>query len=283
MKSMSKLIVAFFGLLTFLAIGSFPARAEWKDMNKAINETNFIVRDGCSGTLISVKHRVIITAHHCIDEFVDTQQKEETQEDGTVKKVKREILLDVPVKQKAYKGFRLVGDAQYMTQIVAHKRTSDLALLQIRADINQTIFSHVLPASKTAERGDRIFVVGNPLGFLDASLSSGVISSTTRMLRVPWADEAEVPFFQVDAAINGGNSGGALYNDMGELIGIPDAGWSGYTGLGLTLTTDSMRDFLKENCFAELYDDKAPDYDACTAEKKAKAEKKKKAREAKED
>ncbi len=258
-------------VLPFLMAG-FPAQAEWKDKNTQINQTNFIVMEHgspmCSATLISLKYKLLITANHCLGSFIDTKEMEETNSEGMVKKVKREVLDDVTVTQKAYQGFRLVGDASYQAVIVAHQAKVDMGLLQLRADtIPQTVYSHV-PEKKNPERGDRVYVVGNPLGMLDATLTAGIVSSTTRMMKPSWADEAEVPFLQVDASINGGNSGGALYNDEGELIGIPDAGFRGANGLGLTLTAGSIRDFLKAHCYEDVYKDGAITHDACVAEKK---------------
>ena len=261
---------------TLLFAGLLPASAEWKDKNAQINATNFILMGGwsnsdpiCSATLISLKYKLVLTAHHCIDGFIDTKELDETAPDGTVKKVKREVLRDVTLAQKSYQGYRLVGDASYQSTIVAHERKVDMTLLQLRADsIPQTIYSHVLPLGKRVERGDKVWVVGNPLGLLDATLTNGIISSTTRMMRTPWADDSEVPFLQTDAAINGGNSGGALYNDDGELIGIPDAGWKGANNLALTLTPESIQDFLKAHCYEDVYKDGAVTHDACVAQKK---------------
>lgn len=269
--------------LSILIAGLLPAGAEWKDMNTQINATNFIImlrgRPMCSATLISLKYKLLLTAKHCVDFFIDTKTLDEVQDDGSLKKIKRETLEDVPVQQKAYQGYRLVGDSTYQSVIIAHKTKVDMALLQLRADsIPQAVFSQVLPVGKTVERGDRVFVVGNPLGMLDATLTAGIISSTTRMMRTEWADDAEVPFIQHDAAQNGGNSGGALYNADGQLIGIPDAGWRGANGLGLALTPDSVRDFLKASCFADVYDETADSHDKCEADKKAEAEKKKKSK-----
>lgn len=264
---------------------AFPAAAEWKDKNNQINQTNFIImRDGnpiCSATLISLQYKLILTAHHCLESFISTKELDETQPDGTVKKVKREVVEDVTVSQKSYQGYRLVGDASYQAEIVAHERKSDMALLQLRADtIPQTIYSRVLSADQKVQRGDHVWVVGNPLGVLDATLTSGIVSSTTRMFKTPWADDSEVPFIQTDASINGGNSGGALYNDDGVLIGIPDAGWRGSNGLALTLVPESIRDFLKRNCWEDVYNPMTTlTHDVCVADKKVKADAKAKQKE----
>lgn len=258
--------------LIALVAGLLPAHAEWTNKNDQINQTNFIIMDGgspiCAATLISLKFKLVITANHCMGDFITSKEVEETSPDGEVKKVTKEVLDPVTLAQKAYQGYDLVGSATYEADIVAHEKKVDMTLLKLRADsIPQTIASHVMPEGKKVQRGDRVWVVGNPLGMLDATLTSGIISSTTRKYKTPWADEEEVAFLQTDAAINGGNSGGALYNDDGVFIGIPDAGWRGANGLGLTLTPESIRKFLKQNCYAEVYDDKQTRHD-CIAEKR---------------
>lgn len=250
------------------------AKAEWKDKNEQINQTNFIMttqsyaQPFCSATLISLKYKLVITADHCVEEYIDTKTVQRKDDTGEVKQVEVETMTDARLAQKAYQGHQLVGDASYQAKIIVHEKKMDMALMQIRADkLPHTVYSHVLPEGKKVERGDRVWVVGNPLGMLDASLTSGVVSSTTRMYEAPWADMEEVPFIQTDASINGGNSGGALYNDDGEFIGIPDAGWRGANGLGLTLTPESVRAFLDKNCFAEVYDDKKSRHE-CIEEKR---------------
>jgi hypothetical protein len=248
------------------------AHAEWKDKNSEINATNFIIMDRgnpiCSATLISLKFHLVITANHCMEDFISTKKVDETNADGEVKNVEKEVLDPVTLAQKSYQGYDLVGSSTYEADIVAHEKKVDMTLLKIRGDsVPQTIAAKMLPADRKVERGEKVWIVGNPLGTLDATLTSGIVSNTTRKFKTPWADEEEVAFIQTDAAINGGNSGGSMRDDDGFLIGIPDAGWRGANGLGLTLTPESMRAFLKRHCYAEVYDEKQTRHD-CVQEKR---------------
>lgn len=262
MKVLTALCFAF--LFGFVLLAR-PAHAEWANKNDQINQTNFILMAPgygggntpiCSATLISLKYKLVITANHCMDNFVATHKVDKTDENGEVKTVDEELLEAVPLEQKRYDGYDQVGSADYLADIVAHEPKVDMALLKIRGDkIPQTMASAVLAAG-TVHRGDRVWIVGNPLGMLDATLTSGIVSSTTRKYRTPWANDEEVAFIQTDASINGGNSGGSAYTDDGVLFGIPDAGWRGANGLGLTLTPEAIRKFLKKNCYAEVYDPK---------------------------
>lgn len=239
---------------------ALPAAA-WpvKDMNETIQSANFIVGRGCSGTLISKEHRLILTNHHCIGAGVTTRMKRVTSDSGAISKVMVEELRDMNVSQRSYDKHQLVGEASYKAQIVARWKESDLALLQIRADIPNGIAVKVF-AGDEVFRGETVYAVGNPLG-LDATVMKGIVSSTTRMFRVSWAN-AEVSFIQIDAGITGGNSGGSLFNDDGVLIGVPAAGVPG-TVLGLAIPFFRVQEFLTDNCWGEVWDDAAESRDVC--------------------
>src|SRR5689334_4798959 len=105
-------MLKFAAALALVCLLPLSAHAEWTDRNTQINQTNFILQENgrpiCSATLVSLKYKLILTAHHCIDGFLSTKELDETGSDGTVKKVKREVKEDVTVSQKAYQGYRLV-------------------------------------------------------------------------------------------------------------------------------------------------------------------------------
>jgi len=265
-------IVFFVAMLFALpALAGHPAE-KWtfKEMNDTINQTNFIVRGGCSGTLISLKYRLLLTNHHCLQGYFRYVEREVVK-DGVVTKVRKEERRDIPVVQKAYKDFRIVGSTSYMTQIVARKQESDLALLQIRAEnLPYTIESKVLPDGIKLYRGEKVYVVGNPRG-LDATVTAGIISSLNRMFRVPWANGGDVSFIQIDAAVNPGNSGGSLYNEEGYLIGVPGARL-GDSALGLAIPYTLIQVFLTENCYESVWKTDGETYEDCTARKEAEAD-----------
>ncbi len=99
--------------------------------------------------------------------------------------------------------------------------------------------------SDEARIGDGIFVIGAPLG-LPYSLSTGVISGkhTERNLS---NDGKSLEFFQTDASINTGNSGGPMYNAKGEVIGIVSSILTrsgGFEGIGFAATSNVARELL---------------------------------------
>lgn len=261
-------------LAAFLAAGISTAQADWATMNADIGQTNFVVGDlnepagHCSGTLISLKEKLVLTNNHCVTSSIDMVEHDETGPSGKVESVKREVFKDMELRQKVYKDFEPTGSSMLQAKIVAHSAKYDLALLQIKADtIPQTTYSHVLPKSGAVARGDQVFVVGNPY-MLDANLTKGIISSTTRTLH--WdEDNSDIPYYGVDAAVNPGNSGGALYNADGVLIGVPGAGIRGATGLGFAIPVTLIRKILTENCYENVWNE-APgvaDHAACEQKK----------------
>src|SRR2546425_10709363 len=102
----------------------------------------------------------------------------------------------------------------YSAKLVGSDPPSDLAVLKIAAS-NLPILS--LGDSDRVRVGDICLAVGNPLG-IGETVTAGIISAKSRSTGL--SDGSFEDFLQTDAAINQGNSGGALVNTRGELIGI---------------------------------------------------------------
>ncbi|MDO5018018.1 MAG: trypsin-like peptidase domain-containing protein [Lagierella massiliensis] len=98
--------------------------------------------------------------------------------------------------------------------------------------------------------GDKAIAIGNPLGLdLQSTLTSGYISGLNRTINMENGSSMD-GLIQTDAAINGGNSGGALLNAKGELIGINTAKARGGEGIGFAIPINiakSIVDEIKEN------------------------------------
>jgi serine protease DegS/serine protease DegQ len=100
-------------------------------------------------------------------------------------------------------------------QVIGTDAETDLAVLKIDATNLPEIS---VPDDATADVGDVVLAIGNPAGF-GKTVTMGIVSATGRQLKI----SAYEDFIQTDAAINAGNSGGALVNALGELIGINTA------------------------------------------------------------
>jgi serine protease Do len=99
--------------------------------------------------------------------------------------------------------------------------------------------------SDSVKVGDPVFVIGAPMG-LSYSLTSGIISARHNMHKMT-NNLVEAEFFQTDASINTGNSGGPVFNMRGEVIAIASAILSrsgGFEGIGFAATTEIARTLL---------------------------------------
>ena len=87
--------------------------------------------------------------------------------------------------------------------------------------------------------GESVVAIGNPLGTLGGTVTTGIISATERNIQM--SDGTEMTLIQTDTAINSGNSGGGLFNLDGQLIGIVNAKYSasGVEGLAFAIPIDS--------------------------------------------
>ena len=127
--------------------------------------------------------------------------------------------------------------------IVGLDPQTDLAVLKIDARNLPTIPWGDSSKLKVAEW---VLAIGNPFGVFSQTVTLGIVSATGRSVEGLSAHE---DFIQTDAAINRGNSGGALINARGELVGINSAIYSetgGYQGIGLAVPSNVVRQVMDE-------------------------------------
>ena len=113
----------------------------------------------------------------------------------------------------------LTDNRQFIATVVGTDRKSDLAVIKIEGD---NLPSLELADSDLAEIGEWVLAVGNPLD-LTSTVTAGIISAKGRSLRLLEGQDAIEAFIQTDAAVNPGNSGGALVDAEGRLLGINTA------------------------------------------------------------
>ena len=119
---------------------------------------------------------------------------------------------------------------KYDAKIVGYDESNDVAVLKIEATGLTPV---VIGSSDTLNVGDSVVAIGNPLGELTFSLTAGAVSALNR--EVTMSNGTSMELIQTDCAINSGNSGGALFNMHGEVVGITNAKYSGSSGSGASI------------------------------------------------
>ena len=129
----------------------------------------------------------------------------------------------------------LNDNREYSARIIGTDKSTDLALIKVEGKNLPTL---PIANSDNVKVGEWVIAVGNPFG-LNNTVTAGIISAKARSLGANGVES----FIQTDAAINAGNSGGALVNTQGELVGINAMLYSqtgSYSGYGFAIPTSIM-------------------------------------------
>ena len=126
-------------------------------------------------------------------------------------------------------------------KVVGSDERTDVALLKVTGQ--------TFPQLKTGNVeqlrvGEPVLAIGSPFGF-DYSASAGIVSAKMRNMM----GESSVPFIQTDVALNPGNSGGPLFNQRGEVVGVNSrifSGTGGYMGLSFSIPIDVAMDVAEQ-------------------------------------
>ena len=125
-------------------------------------------------------------------------------------------------------------------ELVWNDASLDLAIIKVDKN-NKNLKSIAIGDSDKIGVGDRVVAIGNPLGFqLQSTVTSGIISGLNRSVSFNTGVQMD-GLMQTDAAINSGNSGGALLNSKGELIGINTAKAGNSDGIGFAIPINTVK------------------------------------------
>ena len=130
---------------------------------------------------------------------------------------------------------KLNDNTEYKGRVIGLDATTDLALIKVEA---KNLPAITIGNSDNLKIGEWVLAVGNPFN-LTSTVTAGIVSAKARSLGANGVES----FIQTDAAINAGNSGGALVNERGELVGINAMLYSqtgSYSGYGFAIPTTIM-------------------------------------------
>ncbi len=144
----------------------------------------------------------------------------------------------------------------YKATVIGADPNTDLAVLKI----NETNLPYMLYGnSDDVKLGQWVMAVGYPLS-LDVTVTAGIISAKSRNIGINKSTRAIESFLQTDAAVNPGNSGGALINTNGELIGInsaiasPTGSYAGYSyAIPVNIVKKAVNDLIKFGTVQRAY------------------------------
>lgn len=138
----------------------------------------------------------------------------------------------------------LADNSVYDARLVGYDEEYDIAVLKIEASgLTAASFGD----SDALKVGDTAYAIGNPMGYLYGTMTEGIISALTRGITV---GDYDMTLIQTSAALNSGNSGGALINSAGQVVGIAVAKISGQTdgalveGLAFAIPISDVRPFI---------------------------------------
>ncbi len=142
-------------------------------------------------------------------------------------------------KQYDYKLNVMMYDGKsFDATIIGYEEDNDIAVIKIDEALNTPV---TFGNSDKLRVGDKVYAVGNPLGELTYTMTSGMVSARDRIITT--GDGSSINMFQFDAAVNSGNSGGPVYNSRGEVVGIVTAKYSeaGVEGLGFAIPINDAK------------------------------------------
>ncbi len=136
----------------------------------------------------------------------------------------------------------------YDAEVVGYDASNDIAVLKVDAEDLTPV---TLGDSDALVVGEDVVAIGNPLGELTFSLTKGTVSALDRTVTL--SDDVTMNLIQTDAAINSGNSGGALFNMYGEVIGVTNAKYSSESlmeaeidNIGFAIPMNSVKRIISE-------------------------------------
>ena len=134
----------------------------------------------------------------------------------------------------------LNDDKSYDAKLIGSDARSDLAVLKID---EKGLTPATLGDSDMLTVGEDVIAIGNPLGELRGTATSGIVSALSREVTV---ENMSMKLIQTDAAISPGNSGGGLFNASGSLVGIVNAkaSSSNSEGLGFAIPVSSVKTII---------------------------------------
>ena len=183
------------------------------------NKTLVTIGEGqgwCSGTIVSDKY--VVTAAHCLPDTIQDNSKRAAKGQPYGYKIYKPVVV---TRHLFDAEGNEIGKIEYKSLVYKYDRKYDVAII---VNVSGNVFESWVRINTTPVRfGDKVYAVGNPSMWYGAVSEGHVIKPKLKMN----PGYGDIEGILNDAPIMGGSSGGGLFNDKGELIGLTNWGYPG--------------------------------------------------------
>ena len=214
--------------------------------NVTINEDNFVVE------VIEQYGDAVVSINYIDDVF---SEYSEAIGSGVVVTSDGLIITNKHVVEDENIGYEVIfqNGEKYPVEKIVRDKVNDLALIKISAKDKKTV--RISTGDSDLKLGQKVIAVGNALGFSN-SVSLGIISGLKREIELD--GRVIKNLIQTDAAINMGNSGGALFNSVGDLIGINTARTDYADNIGFAIPASLVTELVEKYKKGEIDENSEP-------------------------
>lgn len=204
-------------------------------INNSVDGVNIIdvseVVEEVMPSIVAITSKTLISSGYFDPNYFGTKQYSEGAGSGIIiSKSDSDILIltnNHVIADASELSVQFINEKSYDAKIVGISERKDIAIISVSLNAidNETLESIKIATignSDNLKVGNGIIAIGNALGY-GQSVTTGVVSALNREVTI---DNYTNKMIQIDAAINGGNSGGALLNSKGEVVGINSAKYS---------------------------------------------------------
>ncbi|MEO6593785.1 MAG: trypsin-like peptidase domain-containing protein [Planctomycetota bacterium] len=217
-SSLTAMVAKTTGAMLNIYVAQNTAKQDPDDPFASLSKPEFVTLSLGSGVIID-RSGLAISNWHVVDDA--------TNPDGSMR-------ADHAVRARVF------GGKEYNVRVLSISRENDLSLLQLELEPGEQVQAVDLGSSEALAVGEPVAAIGNPHGRAN-TITYGVVTAKDQGLRVRgrWAKLENL--LETDAAINGGNSGGALLDMNGRLVGINSAGGGTFNNKGYAIAVDHVR------------------------------------------
>jgi len=249
------------GLLNFQTSNSKKAELKYTTPNDTVKEGVYItdvseIVEEVMPSIVSITSKTLVTSGN-FGPFYNQEQYAEGAGSGIIiSKTDDELLIltnNHVIEGAEELAVQFVDEESVDATVKGTSERKDVAVISVKiSDLKKDTLEKIKIAtmgdSNSLKVGNGIIAIGNALGY-GQSVTTGVISAINREVEI---DNGKAKMIQIDAAINGGNSGGALLNSKGEVVGINSAKYSSSAssssasieGMGFAIPITDVKDLI---------------------------------------